>query len=365
MKAVRFVGRGDVRFDDVAREPSSPRSHELLVAPVLAGLCGTDMKRYTGRVTPQSGVDQVLGHEFVAKVVEVGDSITGFDPGDFVAVMPMFRCMRCYHCVRGAYELCNERKWIGLNSDGGGLAELCMLQDYQAFPLGLMTEIQGAVLEPAAVALNSVLRVGVAAGDSVLVVGFGPIGALVALACMAMGAGKVFVVEPNRARASAAVQLGAVLVAANDRAGLISEIQDMTDGLGFDLAFDSAGVADSLDLCISAVKPGARVGVPATHTVKVDLDAERVTNAAISIVGSTCYSMSTWHGAMRLASTGRFPIERTVTTCVPFEEVLTGGFEALTNPQNGQLKVLVQVNETVADQASAHSTTTPKLGEDQ
>ena len=352
MRAVRVHGRGDIRIDEV-REPGSPGPAEILVAPAWCGLCGTDVKEYVGpggsvpdQPHPLTGACKplILGHEFSARVVAAGSAIVSVRPGDRVAVMPLHHCGHCPLCLRGEFILCPNKAWLGLSDAWGGLGDLALVQSYQVTPLGSLTAEQGAVVEPAAVSLNATLRAGLAAGDTVLVVGTGPIGALAVLASVAAGAAAVYVSEPNPKRAAVALALGATVNLEGERARQVAQINDLTNGLGVDVAIDCAGKEGTVNLCIDSVRPGGVVSVPSVHRGSMDIDIRSVTRKPVSIVGSLGYSRAAWDRTVALIAAGKYPVERVVTSRVPRAEIIAGGFDALVDGGRGEVKILVEVD---------------------
>jgi len=352
MRAVRVHGLRDIRIDEVP-EPGKPGPCEILVAPRWGGLCGTDVKEYVGPVGsvpalphPLTGACKplILGHEFSASVVAVGSAIENVRPGDRVAVMPLHYCGACPLCLRGDFILCPRKAWLGLSDRWGGFGDLAMVQPYQVTPLGSLTDEQGAVVEPAAVSLNAVLRGGVTSGDTVLIVGCGPIGSLAILASLVAGAARIYVVEPNLKRAAIALQLGAAANLEGERAAQIQQIRDLTSGLGVDVAIDCAGKAGTVNLCIEALRPGGVLSVPSVHPGPMEIDIRSVTRKPISIAGSLGYTREAWDRTVALIGAGKYPVERVVTSRTRREEIVADGFEALIDPGRGELKVLVEVN---------------------
>jgi (R,R)-butanediol dehydrogenase / meso-butanediol dehydrogenase / diacetyl reductase len=355
MRAARVHGLRDIRIDEVP-EPGAPGPSEILVAPRWGGLCGTDVKEYVGpglsvpdQPHPLTGACKplILGHEFSASVVAVGSAISSVRPGDRVAVMPLRYCGTCPLCLRGNFILCPRKAWLGLSDRWGGFGDLALVQSYQVTRLGSLTDEQGAVVEPAAVSLNAVLRGGVASGDTVLIVGCGPIGALAILAARVAGAARIYVVEPNAKRAAIALQLGAAANLEGDRAQHAQRIRELTDGLGADVAIDCAGKPGTVNLCIDAVRPGGVVSVPSVHPGAMEIDIRSVTRKPVAVVGSLGYTQEAWDRTVALIAAGRYPVERVVTSRTPRDEIVAGGFEALVDAGRGELKVLVEVNRPV------------------
>jgi (R,R)-butanediol dehydrogenase/meso-butanediol dehydrogenase/diacetyl reductase len=246
--------------------------------------------------------------------------------------------------LRGEFILCPNKAWLGLSDAWGGLGDHALVQSYQVTPLGALTAEQGAVVEPAAVSLNAVLRAGVTCGDTVLVVGSGPIGALAVLAAFTAGAAAVYVSEPNPKRAAMALTLGAAVSLEGERATQAEQIRDLTNGMGVDVAIDCAGKEGTVNLCIESVRPGGVVGVPSVHRASIDVDIRSVTRKPVSIVGSLGYTKAAWDRTVALIAVGKYSVERVVTSRVPRDEIIKGGFDALVDAGRGEVKILVEVN---------------------
>lgn len=349
MKAVVFHDRGDIRVSEIPA-PAGPGRGEVLVEPLWCGICGTDLHEYTAgpivtatRPHPLTGVTipQVLGHEFSAVVREVGPEVESVRPGDRVGVMPLIFCGRCDMCRTGANHLCRRMACTGLSATTGGLSEAAVLAEYQVARLpDEVTDVQGAIVEPAAVALYGVERSGLRGGDRVLVTGAGPIGALVGLAAAGLGAGQILIAEPNPRRAAfaASLGLGDVLTATGEE--LLAAVADRTDGLGVDVAIECAGKEAALNACVDAVRPQGTVVQTGLHVRPAMTVPERWAAKDITIEGTWCYHVTDWPRVIRLISRGTYPVERIVTSRVALDDVVSQGFDRLIDPQGDQVKVL-------------------------
>jgi (R,R)-butanediol dehydrogenase/meso-butanediol dehydrogenase/diacetyl reductase len=317
------------------------------------GICGTDLHEYTAGpiVTattphPLTGVTipQTLGHEFSAVVREVGPDVTSVGPGDRVSIMPLIYCGRCDMCRRGANHLCRTMACTGLSAPTGGLAERTVAEEYQVALLpDEVTDVQGAIVEPAAVALYGVERAHLRGGDRVLITGAGPIGALASLAASAMGAGEVFIAEPNPRRAAfaAALDVGEVLTSVGDN--LLAEIRDRTGGAGVDVAIECAGKEAALNVGVDAVRPQGTVVQTGLHVRPASTFPERWAVKDLTIEGTWCYAVTDWPRVIRLIAGGRYPVDRIVTAKLPLDDVVTSGFDRLIDPEGDQVKVLASV----------------------
>lgn len=349
MRAVRYHGEKDIRIEDV-EEPRGPGPGQLLVRPILCGICGTDLHEYTSGpiVTPkephplnESVLPQVLGHEFSATVVEVGGGVTAARAGDRVSVMPLIFCGVCDMCRRGANHLCRTMACTGLSSATGGLSEAAIVEEYQiaVLPEGVSDE-QGAVVEPTAVALYGVERARLAAGERVLVAGAGPIGALTALIASALGAGEIFIAEPNpnRARFAESLDIGQVLTQVGDQ--LVADVMEATNGSGVDVAIECAGKEPALNACVDVVMPQGTVVQTGLHVVPATTSPETWALKDLTIEATWCYGVTDWPRVIRFISRGLLPVEKIVTAQLGFEDVVTDGFNRLIDPSGDQVKVL-------------------------
>ncbi|HEX5191986.1 MAG TPA: alcohol dehydrogenase catalytic domain-containing protein [Solirubrobacteraceae bacterium] len=327
----------------------------MLVAPVKVGICGTDVHEYADgplRTTvephPVTGgrVPQILGHEFAGTVVEVGPDVESLSPGQRVSVMPLQGCGKCAVCRAGSEQLCDLRAAVGLRHPWGGMAELALVQERQACPMpDSLSWEQGAMIEPAAVSWAAVQTGGVAPGQSVLVTGFGPIGALAALAAGGAG-GDVLVAEPNPARASRAQELGLAVV--DPRSGTLAELTTATFAGGVDVAIECSGVEAAIQSAMASLRPSGVVvqtGVPASPPT---LDLRSLMLRGLSIVASVGYPLSCWPTVMDEVASGRYPVQRILSGEVALDDGLTGVFERLLDPAGDALKVVIDVSSPAA-----------------
>ena len=274
------------------------------MAPAWCGLCGTDAREFFGpggavpdEPHPLTGAMKplVLGHEFSARVVEVGPGVEGLPVGTLVAVNPLVGCERCHACRAGEPLLCPDKAWTGLSTPTGGLGDLALVRASQAVPAHGLTAVQAAVVEPMAVALEALRRGEVRQGASVLVVGCGPIGALAVLGARAMGAVRVLAADPDLGRLALAVDLGAEAVDPDEPEG------------GVDVAVDCAGKPESIDAAIRSLRPGGRVVVPAVHPEPRAVDLWGVTRRMLTITGSLGYTAVTFRRTVELVGRAASP----------------------------------------------------------
>jgi (R,R)-butanediol dehydrogenase/meso-butanediol dehydrogenase/diacetyl reductase len=350
VRAARFHGKSDIRIEDVD-VPKVKEQDEVLVEVLWCGICGTDLHEYlVGPIVtpvhphPLTGatLPQTLGHEFSARVVEAGTQVADVAVGDRVAIMPAIVCGRCQFCRQGLGHLCVRFACTGLSAETGGLAQYAVLKEYQVAKLpDAVSDLEGAVVEPASVAAYGIDRVGVRGGDIVLVTGAGPIGVLSALYADALGAATVVIAEPNPNRAALARQLdvGPVLDPTSD--GFADLIADLTDGGGADVVAECSGTTPGLTTAMTSVRTRGSIVQTGLHTKPATIDAMRLAEKDISYVGSWCYLITDWPRIIRLIASGKYPVGKAVTARIRLEDVVPRGFEVLVDPAGDQLKVLV------------------------
>ncbi len=209
MKAARWHGVKDIRVEDIP-EPK-PGKGEVKVKVAWTGICGSDLHEYlAGPIFVPVDEDHPLshdkapitmGHEYCGTVAELGEGVTDIAVGDRVAIEPIFACGECAACLEGKYNLCDGLGFVGLSGGHGGFATYSVVpaRMVHKMPEALSME-QGALVEPAAVALHAVRLSKIKAGDKAAVFGAGPIGLLVVESLRVAGASEIHVVEPSEVR---------------------------------------------------------------------------------------------------------------------------------------------------------------------
>ena len=356
MRALRFHQARELCVDEVP-EPGPPGPGEVLLQPVMCGICGTDLHEYTDGpiVTPASRhpltgakLPQIMGHEFAALVAAAGPDVTHVRKGGLCTVMPLISCGHCHECVRGQNHLCRTMACTGLSSAWGGLADLAIVSARQVVPVAEpMTAQQAALIEPTAVAAYGVDRGRLQPGQIVLITGAGPIGSLATMYSLAAGARRVVVSEPDPVRRERAASLGEGLgeiITVDPSAVPVTElVNDLTGGIGADLAVECAGHESALNLCIDAVRPAGTVVQTALHIRPAAIRAETLALKDLTLIGTWCYPVQDFPRVVGLVASGRLPVERVISSVVPLEAAVTGGFERLITRGSGEVKVLIEV----------------------
>jgi threonine dehydrogenase-like Zn-dependent dehydrogenase len=273
MKALIFQGVGDVKVIDVPR-PSIHDPHEALVKVTLGAVCGSDLHIYEGRVPGCDGC--VLGHEFVGVVEEVGREVKRFKPGDRVVSSFYTACGHCHYCRRGWFNQCVDKATFGYGEYFGALSG--GQAEYVTVPLAdhTMEPIPTELSDEQAIFVGDILSTGFFAaeraeiqpGDSVAVIGAGPVGLMAIMAAQLFGTARIFVVDMVDSRLEFAQGLGAIPINAS-QVHPVEAIKDHTGGFGADRSIEAVGQLTAVETAINCVRGGgtiSMVGIP-NHTI--------------------------------------------------------------------------------------------------
>jgi alcohol dehydrogenase len=278
MRAVVHVGHGNVRVEDVA-DPRLCAATDAIVRVRRAAVCGTDLHVLAHHDALPRGF--VLGHEFVGEVVEAGDQVRERVPGDLVVGADYTACGRCWWCRRGDHWQCSDRRFFGTGSLfgpplAGAQAELVRVPYADTVLIGLPAgiDLDAAVLlgDTVATGYAALRRAATEAGETVAVLGGGPVGQITSLVAQATGAGVVVVVEPVPDRREVAAREGALAAAPDDARKVVDAV---TEGRGADVVVDAVGGARGLTLALDLVRRRGRIASVGVPSESVELPAAR------------------------------------------------------------------------------------------
>jgi L-iditol 2-dehydrogenase len=264
MKVARLYGPHDLRL---VEEPiPEPQPGEVLLRVRSVTVCHSDIHYYRdGHIGDTvSEVPLVLGHEFAGEVVQVTSGVEGVALGDLVAVEPAISCGHCRYCREGNPNLCMHLRFAGTPPLDGGLSEYVTYKPEFLFPLPQgFTADEGALLEPLGVAIHGWDLGGLRVGESVAIVGCGPIGLLLVQLARIGGASQILAVDPLAYRRDLAAELGALPL--DSAANLARRAAEYTDGHGVDVAIEVAGAISAQEEAAHMVKRGGTlvlIGIP-------------------------------------------------------------------------------------------------------
>lgn len=334
----------DVSFAERPK-PSLASPHDVLVAINYTGICGSDVHYWQHGAIGSFVVREpmVLGHESAGTVVEVGAKVTSLRPGDRVAIEPGYPCRRCHDCRAGHYNLCRDMVFAATPPHHGTLTGLWSAPADFCYKLPAHVSLQqGAMIEPLAVAVHITKQGAVRPGDSVVVMGAGPVGLLCAAVAVAYGASKVVSVDIVQSKLDLARDFAAThtymsqRVPASENAQNIREVAGLPDGA--DVVIDATGAEPSIQTCLHVVRRGGTfvqggMGKPDITFPILELGVKEVTAKGSFRYGAGDYSL-----AVELVSSGKIDVKKLITGEVSFQQAE----EAFKQVAGGQaVKVLI------------------------
>ena len=280
MKALVYDGPGAKTWKDVA-DPIIEDNGDAIIRVDATTICGSDLHILTGDV-PETTPGRILGHEAVGTVVEVGSEVKTLTVGDRVLVSCISACGRCRFCREGRFGQClGGGGWILGHLIDGTQAEMVRVPfaDTSTYrvPAGAHDEeiLMLADILPTAYEVG-VLNGGVQPGDTVAIVGAGPIGLSAILGAKLFSPAHIVAIDLADARLDAAKRFGADVTVNNGREDAVAIVGAMTDGLGADVAIEAVGVPQSFELCTELVRPGGHVANIGVHGHAAALHLEKL-----------------------------------------------------------------------------------------
>jgi (R,R)-butanediol dehydrogenase/meso-butanediol dehydrogenase/diacetyl reductase len=354
MKAQVWHGKKDIRYEDVP-DPF-PAQDEWLTGKVQwAGICASDFHEYTSGpvfvpMTPHPLTGKcgslIQGHEFSAKVVEVGKGVQKFKVGDRITSDSCIRCDDCYWCEKGVYNLCEKVAFSGEMADGA-FAEYITVPEYSCYhlPPEISYEI-GATVEPLAVAVHGIMRSKLRIGETAGIIGCGPIGLIALQVAKAAGASKVFAFEKVKSRQEMAKKLNADYVINPEDKKAMEIVKDNTNGVGPDVVLECVGSEKATQLAIDVARRGGRVSIIGiAHTVYQFNFNDIVFNER-EVFGS-CATTGGFPTALQYLKDKRVDTESLITGKILLKNLVNDGYEELLRNPVENFKILVTPDESL------------------
>lgn len=327
MWAARLYGARDIRVERIPL-PREPGPGEVLLRVTVTSICGSDLHTYLdgriGDTLVQSPL--ILGHEFAGVVAAMGpDARDGLDeplrPGQRVAVDPAMPCGRCEFCEKGHPNLCRRMHFCGLWPDDGSLCEYMIMPGRSCFPVpDCISDIEAALLEPLGVGMHAVDLAKLRVGESVAILGAGPIGLMILEMTRLSGADPIFVTEPLPWRAELARRYGATEVINPAQMDPVQAILGLTQGRGVDVVFEAAWGAETVAQSAEIACLGGRVilvGIPSKDELVMRASAARRKGLTIKMSRRMKHI---YPRAIRLAKQGRVNLMGMVTHRFPLTQ---------------------------------------------
>ncbi|MDO7905317.1 NAD(P)-dependent alcohol dehydrogenase [Paenibacillus sp. JX-17] len=344
MKAAVMPKPGSIEIKEVPLP--ALQDHEVLVQVMAVGVCGSDLHYYEHGRIGRFVVEQpiILGHECAGIIAAVGGKVTRAAVGDRVAVEPGVTCGLCPDCKAGRYNLCPDVQFLATPPVDGAFVQYLAIREDMVFqiPDHLSFE-EAALVEPFSVGIHAAVRSRLQAGETVAIMGMGPVGLMAAAAAKSYGAADIIVTDLEEVRLQAALKLGAahaINVREQDAAAVIREL---TGGIGVDVAWETAGSPRALQSALQSLRRGGRlaiVGLPAQDDIP--LNVPLIADSELDIYGIFRYA-NTYRKGIRFLESGLVDASVLVTDRYPLDQTQEALERAIHN-KNASLKVMVYPN---------------------
>ncbi|MGB7099427.1 MAG: zinc-dependent alcohol dehydrogenase family protein [Xanthobacteraceae bacterium] len=344
MKALVYQGPGKKAVEDRPM-PKITAPADAIVRITKTTICGTDLHILKGDV-PTCKPGRILGHEGVGVVEDVGAGVTTFHPGDRVLISCISSCGRCEYCRRGMYSHCTTGGWILGNEIDGTQAEYVRIPHADT---SLYRVPEGAE-EDALVMLSDILPTGfecgvlngkVKPGDTVAIVGSGPIGLAALLTAQFYSPAEIIMVDLDDNRLEVAKRFGATATINSGDGKAVEKIMTMTGGRGVDAAIEAVGMPATFVVCEDIIAPGGTIANVGVHGVKADLHLERLWSHNITITTRLVDTVTT-PMLLKTVQSGKIDPKRLITHRFKMQNILDA-YETFGNAASTRaLKVLIE-----------------------
>jgi len=316
---------------------------QVLVRMKRIGVCGSDIHVYHGK-HPYTPYPVVQGHEVSGVVERVGAEVRGLGPGDAVTFQPQVTCGACHPCRHGAYHICDQLKVMGFQTTGAASELFAVDADkVLRLPAGMSLE-QGAMIEPLAVGVHALDRVGGAAGRKVLVLGAGPIGNLVAQAARGLGATAVMITDVSDWRLELAGRCGIELRVNPAREDLAAAVVGRLGPDKADLILECVGAQKTVEQAVAVARKGTDVVVVGVFGDKPVVDMGVVQDRELRLVGTLMYQQPDWVKAISLVEQEKVDLDPLVTHRFAFADYQKA-YQFIDANRERAMKVMIVVDQ--------------------
>jgi alcohol dehydrogenase len=324
MRAVTFQAPGEVRVDEVT-EPQLLAPDDAIVRVKASGICGSDLHIYHGRVQIEPGF--VIGHEFVGELIAAGEQVTRVAVGDRVLGTYATACGECFFCRREEFHKCDESRVYGhgatLGSLPGAQAEQVLVPHanlaLRKVPEGLSDDVALFAGDVMGTAFHAIDSRPLAEGETVAVLGVGPVGLCAIQAARAAGASEVIAVDMVEDRLQMADSFGATPVHLTEQDPR-AEVKNLTEGRGVDLAVEAVGHPDALDLALRLARKAGTVSATGVYAERVEVHMGVLWIKAITLTSGHANVIKHLDPVLELLSSGELDPSPLVTHHMKLDE---------------------------------------------
>jgi alcohol dehydrogenase len=343
MRALVYHGPGKFAWEDKPR-PTLQEPGDAIVHVTTSTICGTDLHILKGDL-PAVTDGRILGHEGIGVVEQVGTAVSEFHVGDKVIISCVTACLKCHMCKRGMYSHCRDGGWILGNLIDGTQAEYVRIPQAD----GSLYHLPAGSDEEAMVMLSDILPTGfecgvlngeVKPGDTVAIVGAGPIGLAVLLTAQFYSPAALLIIDLDDKRLALAKTFGGTNLINSKNGDAIHQVMELTEGAGVDVAIEAVGLPATFDVCQSIVAAGGRIANVGVHGKPVELHMEKLWDRNISITTRLVDTVTT-PMLLKVVRSGKLQPKKLITHRFPMKDIMKA-YDTFGNAaKNGALKVIL------------------------
>lgn len=343
MKALTYFGPG--KKDLVEKPmPKVEKSTDAVVKITKTTICGTDLHILSGDV-PAVTEGRILGHEGVGIIEEVGEGVKNFKKGDRVIISCITSCGKCENCKKGLYAHCEDGGWILGHLIDGTQAEYVRIPHAD----NSLYHIPDGSDEEALVMLSDILPTGfeigvlngnVQPGQTVAIIGAGPVGMAALLTAQFYSPAEIIMVDLNDSRLNTALKFGATKAINSGDGRAIEKIKEYTNGKGVDVAIEAVGIPATFDICQEIVKPGGYIANVGVHGKPVEFHIEKLWISNITLT-TGLVNTSTTPMLLKTVTSKKLQPEQLITHRFTFDQFLEAYDVFKRAAENEAMKVII------------------------
>jgi L-iditol 2-dehydrogenase len=317
---------------------------DVLVRVKACGICGSDIHGFdgsTGRRLPPL----VMGHEAAGVVAKTGASVKPFAVGDRVTFDSTIYCGKCFYCLRGEPNLCDNREILGVSPGEyrrhGAFAEYVVVPQRIVYPIPDSLNFEhAAMIEPVSVAVHALKLTPLVMGDTAVVVGTGMVGLLVVQVLRLAGCSRVIAVDLDEKRLQLAAQFGADICLHAGKDDVVKAVRDATGGRGADVAMEVVGNTPAVQTALASLRKGGTLTLIGNLSPKIELPLQSVVTRQIKVIGS-CSSAGEYPVCIDLLARQAVRVEPLISAIAPLAEGAEW-FQRLYAGTPANMKVILQ-----------------------
>lgn len=346
MKALVYYGEHDIRFEE-KQKPGILKPTDAIVKVMKTTICGTDLGIYKGK-NPEIAAGRTLGHEGIGIVEEVGESVTNFKPGDKVIISCVTSCGSCDYCKKQLYSHCKDGGWIlGYMIDG-------VQAEYVRTPHAdnSLYKYPDTIEDEVAVMLSDILPTGheigvqygnVKPGDTIAIVGAGPVGMSVLLTSQFYSPATIIMIDMDENRLALAKKLGATHTLNSSKDNIEEAVKKIAGEEGVDVAIEAVGIPPTWDICQKIVKPGGHIANVGVHGVKVDFEIQKLWIKNLTIT-TGLVNANTTSMLLKATATNKLPMKELITHHFKLDEIEHAYQVFLNGAKEKAMKIIIDAN---------------------